>query len=206
MPDERNPYAATEVPLDVRGSQVSNAFASNEVEYGGFWRRFGAVFLDGLILLPITLLAFFGLGFSRLYYFYYFVPGLIFTAFYYMYLVMRNGATPGKRILNMRIVMVDGAPVTPKAAILRNVVEWAFGAGSTLALGLAGLSVTDAEFGPLGYLQKVQLLSAHAPKWNMLAAYGVYAWFAAGALVMLSNPKRRGVHDFLAGTVVIRTD
>ncbi len=202
MSEQRNPYAAPSVPLDV---PVVVDPGVGTPEYGGFWRRVGAQFLDGLIILPVTILAIFGLEFSRLFNFYYLLPEIAFMAFYYIALVKRYGGTPGKRILDMRIVMADGTPLTTKAAILRNLVEWSFGALSTLSFAVAGIHITDAQFEPLGYIQKLQLISASAPHWNTIPTYGAYVWLLLGAIVMLSNARRRGIHDVLAGTVVIRT-
>jgi uncharacterized RDD family membrane protein YckC len=202
MSEQRNPYATSEVPLEV---PVVVEPGLNDAEFGGFWRRFGAAFLDGLIVMPVTILAVVGLGFTRLFYVYYLVPGMAFMAFYYMYLVKRNGGTPGKRILDMRITMADGTPLTTKAAILRNIVEWGCAVLSTLSFAMAGMRIADAQFEPLGYLQKLQMIGASAPRWNTIPTYGTYAWFLIGAIVMLSSAKRRGIHDLLAGTVVVRT-
>jgi uncharacterized RDD family membrane protein YckC len=204
MSEQRNPYATTRVPLDVRTD--SGAVLSDYVDYGGFWIRLGAALLDGLILLPLSVFAFVGVAFSRLFYFYYFVPGLLFMAFYYVYLVMANGGTPGKRILRMRIAMEDGSPVMPQAAILRNIVELGFRALAMLALALAGLAITDTEYQPLGFIEKTLFLQGRAPAWNRYVLFGSFAWGAISAIVILCNDKRRTLHDFLAGTVVIRAD
>jgi uncharacterized RDD family membrane protein YckC len=34
----------------------------------------------------------------------------------------------------------------------------------------------------------------------------ILCWFLAEVITMLTNEKRRALHDFLAGTVVIRTN
>jgi uncharacterized RDD family membrane protein YckC len=47
-------------------------------------------------------------------------------------------------------------------------------------------------------------LQAAAPRWNAWVTGVMYAWFLAIAIVMLCNRKRRSVHDFIAGTVVLR--
>ena len=207
MPEQRNPYAATNVPLEVQaGTQPPGEFGMLTVEYSTFWRRVGGALLDGLILLPLSLLAYFGLMYTRLFYLYYFVPGLVILGFYAIYLVKRNGGTPGKRILDLKIVMLDGTPVTTKAAILRYSVQIVLAALSTLGLAMAGFNVTDEEFQPLGYMQRIATLSAHAPAWNTVVTWSAQGWYVLSAIVMLCNAKRRAVHDFIAGTVVIRTN
>ena len=207
MAEQRNPYAATNVPLEVQASaQSPNEFGTSTVEYSTFWRRVGGALLDGLILLPLSVLTYFGLMYTRLFYFYYFVPGLVILGFYAIYLVKRNGGTPGKRILDLKVVMLDGAPVTTQAAILRYSVQIALAALSTLGLAMAGFNVTDEEFQSAGYLQKITTLSTHAPAWNTVVTWSAQGWYVLGAIVMLCNDKRRAVHDFIAGTVVIRTN
>jgi uncharacterized RDD family membrane protein YckC len=206
MPEQRNPYTATSVPLEAQGDvQYANAADPVAVEYSTFWRRVGALLLDGLILLPLSLLAYVGLRYTRLYYLYYFVPGLLILGYYAIYLVKRNGGTPGKRILDLKVVMLDGAPVTTNAAIIRYSVQLTLYGLSTLGMALAGFNLTDAEFQSLGYLRKIQALSNHAPGWNTAVTWSAQGWYVVGALVMLCNDKRRTLHDFLAGTVVIRT-
>jgi len=204
MPEQRNPYATTNVPLEARGgAQYANA-PEDTVEYSTFWRRVGALLLDGLILLPLSLLAFVGLMYTRLFYFYSLLPNLLVIGFYSIYLVKRNGGTPGKRILDMKVVMADGTPVTTNAAIIRYSVPLILSLLSSLGMSVAGFKITDAEFQSLGYLQKILALGAHAPAWNSAVTWCALAWYVVGAIVMLCNNKRRAVHDFLAGTVVIR--
>lgn len=94
----------------------------DDMKYAGFWRRFAAFWMDLLVLLPLMVLAYFLEGSSRLYRLYWFFPGLLFELWYQVYLVVRYGGTPGKLILNIRIAMVDGSPVTPQAAVVRNAV------------------------------------------------------------------------------------
>ena len=96
--------------------------AMDDMKYAGFWRRFAAFWMDLLVLLPLMVLAYFLEGSSRLYRLYWFFPGLLFELWYQVYLVVRYGGTPGKLILNIRIAMVDGSPVTPQAAVVRNAV------------------------------------------------------------------------------------
>jgi uncharacterized RDD family membrane protein YckC len=205
MIEQRNPYAATNVPLEVRRDPAHD-LATGEMEYGTFWRRVAAQLLDCLIFLPLSLLAVFGFQYTRFFYSYYLVPALVVMAFYGMYLVKRYGGTPGKRILDLKVVMADGAPVTANAAVLRHSVAIVLSALGMLGLAVAGQRISDAEFGSLGLLEKLAQLGAHAPSWNQPLTYVNYAWYATLAIVMLCNARRRASHDFLAGTVVVRTD
>lgn len=92
-----------------------------EVQYAGFWRRAGALGIDLLILLPgaivieaVFLLVHFGGRISS----HALVP-LVRMAnlllFWLYFALMESGprqATPGKRLLGLKVTGLDGAPIT----------------------------------------------------------------------------------------------
>jgi len=39
---------------------------------------------------------------------------------------------------------------------------------------------------------------------RLIALYAMFAWFVLELLTMLTNNKRRALHDFIAGSVVVR--
>lgn len=98
------------------------------IRYAGFWRRFGAVFIDGIIMyvanLPIGLL--FGLlmpamssaqkditsplfwpSVGIMYVLQLFIP-----ACYVIIMLGKYGATLGKKAVGIKVVMSDGSPIT----------------------------------------------------------------------------------------------
>jgi len=203
---EHNPYAAPTAPVADTGVP-DNAFANaeQEVEYGGFWRRVGAQVLDALILAPLGLLAYFGAQFSRLFYLYWLVPSVLIALFYSVYLVRRYGGTPGKRILDLRIVMTDGSPITGSAAFLRYSVMLVLSTIPSIGMAIAALKLPAEGYDSLGFLERTQLLTVNTPPWALFVSYTIWVWMLALIIVMLCNPRRRAVHDFIAGTLVIRT-
>ena len=205
--EDRNPYAAPKVPV-VAAPGVDHQFGgeADELEYGGFWRRFGASLLDGLIASPVTVGLLALLYFTRNAYVYSFLPSILFSLFYYVWLVERYGGTPGKRILGMRISMVDGTRVTRTAALIRNLPMLIFTVLTGIAEILATFSLGDVEFESLGILGKITALQAVEPPWNKPLSFVLMGWFVVGAIVLISNPRKRAVHDFLARTMVVRTD
>jgi len=203
---ERNPYAPPKAPV-VQAEYPSKVYAEEaEIVYGGFWRRVGAGLLDGLILAPLGVLTLYGLQNSRMFYVYYFVPNLLLTWIYYVYLVKRYGGTPGKRIANMRIQKIDGSPVTLWAATARYSVMLVFTVFSGLSLVIATLGISEAAFASSGFLEKMQLIDANSPSWNKPLTYLMYGWWIAVAISLAANVKKRALHDFIAGTMVVRTD
>ncbi len=113
-----NPYQTPQADLE---TQMSSS------EYAGFWIRFGAMFIDSLLLMLITLplmymlygvAAFNGEKFVQ-------GPGdvlityvfpIVATVLFWKYLA----ATPGKILLNMKIVSAeDGSPPSTAQFIIR---------------------------------------------------------------------------------------
>jgi uncharacterized RDD family membrane protein YckC len=45
---------------------------------------------------------------------------------YYVYFESTSGQTPGKKILGLRVVNLEGGPITQKQAIYREMVRWYF--------------------------------------------------------------------------------
>jgi uncharacterized RDD family membrane protein YckC len=133
-----------------------------------------------------------------------FVFGILVAAFYWIYLVKRYGGTPGKRILNLRIVMQDGSPITAAAAIVRYAPIFVLTVASSVASLVGLLGISSDSFESMGLLAKLQVYSTTMPAWGEWVGYVLWAWLLATAIVMLCNRRRRALHDFIAGTMVLR--
>ena len=203
MEQQRNPYEPTKVPLFDEAPNP-DAKREYELEYGGFWIRVGAYFLDFLLLLPLVAIQYVGAQWSSRYFIYSPVPVVLIMCFYYIYLVMRFGGTPGKRALKLRIAMEDGTKVTGRAAWLRYLPWLVFTALSSLATFAAARHASDATYLSLGYLQKFAYLNSIGPSWSGKVSLALQLWMIATVIVMLCNYRRRAIHDFMAGTVVLR--
>lgn len=205
---ERNPYVPTRVPLlpEEGSASALGVVAAADIVYGGFWRRFGAQFIDGVILLPLTLGTLVAINYSRMAYAYLLVPTVLIGLFYSIYLVSRFGGTPGKLLLKMRIVMTDGSAITTQAATLRYAVMALLSALSSAALAIASRQITDDAYMASSYLEKINTLSQLSPPWKDSVNGVIGLWVIASVVVMLCNRRRRTVHDFIARSVVVRTD
>lgn len=142
------PYCATcktEQLLDMQSGVVASA-TSVPLRYAGFWSRFAALFLDGLIIyLPAAIIAvafefvaevmrqgqagelFSALGYVPIYVFPMVYEGLMLSS--------KNGQTIGKMALRLRVVQPDGSPVTAPQAWRRALVR--------LVVGLVCLNIVD---------------------------------------------------------------
>ncbi len=174
------------------------------MEYASFWRRIGAYSIDAIVLLPIMALSYFFGERYRLFNLFWLIPETVFGIWFNVYLVSKYGGTPGKLLLGTKIAMLDGSPITLKAAVIRHSIFFALSFSTALSLALASLSITDALYFSLGYLAKIDALKALTPSWFELAMAGIQFWVVSEFISMLFNKKRRALHDFMAGTVVIR--
>jgi len=194
-------------PYSPPAAQVSNSLptASNsELIYAGFWRRFGAYWLDLIVLLPLIGLSFWLGGKMRLFHLYYFVPGLLISLWFHVYLVKKFGGTPGKLLLGLRIARLDGYGVGFREASIRYSILFALSTLASIAMIIATLHMSDSEYLSLGFTARSLRLAQMTPSWYRPVTMLMNVWIWSEFIVMLTNKKRRGLHDFMAGTVVVR--
>jgi uncharacterized RDD family membrane protein YckC len=105
---------------DLRSGTVS------AVELAGAWRRFAGMFVDGLVLIPLTIIYFLVVGtsqpatvtgfFLRLVLFA--IPWIIYEGFM---LSRYGGQTLGKKALGLKVVNSDGSEIDPGQAWKRGI-------------------------------------------------------------------------------------
>ena len=193
-----NPYATPESDL------TSASRADAAPVYGGFWRRLAATLIDGVCLSPLFLLQFFLMAQGRSGMAYSILPMLAVPLLYNVYLVKRYGGTPGKLALKLRITMLDGSPVTGQAALKRYLPWVVFGALQSVGMALVALSMTDEAYASLGWMERSAQLEMVQPLWATYVGHAMKVWMLAMLISLLATSKRRTLHDFIAGTVVVR--
>ncbi len=158
--------------------------------YQTFWPRFGAVTADLILLtlangivtglVGLTNVAALQGAWSSLHYFLY--------DFYAIYMHGKYGQTIGKRQMGMLVQSIDESSLTWNQAIRRNVVSIGFSSAGLIWLTMATSS------GPDGHIRNEKLIMA----------YAVCVWVAAEIFTVIANTKRRAIHDYIAGSVVVR--
>jgi uncharacterized RDD family membrane protein YckC len=176
---------------------------TDTLRYAGFWPRLASELVDFVILVPLMALTLWGSSAFRLFDLYYFLPGAVFGLFYSVYLVGRFGGTPGKLIVGIRIRKLNGEPIGYREAFLRYSVGFILGIATSLALLFPLLHMTDAEYHSLSFMERSQRLIELAPFWYKPSQWMQRAWAWGELIVLLTNRKRRALHDFIAGTVVV---
>lgn len=117
------------------------------------------------------------------------------TWFYSIYLHGRFGQTVGKMATRVRVVnALTEEPITFRRASLRDCVP--------ILLSIPLLIYNS-------YLLLIEFPVRESSALNELANWTIYIrviWWLVELITMLTNDKRRAVHDFIAGTVVVRTN
>jgi len=187
----------TELPEQIPGT--------HENIYGGFWLRLGSLMLDGIFCLPVTaivvLIQFLGPSAYAMS----IIPLLVFNLWYAVYLPARYGATPGKLVVGLTILKVNGEAIGLKEAIMRNVVTLGISIFSMCVMLLA-LSRVDADtYTELGWIDRSKYLMTLVPLGFTLQSWMSNVWIYSELIVLLTNKQRRAIHDYVAGTVIVQT-
>jgi len=176
---------------------------TDTLRYAGFWYRLASLLLDAVVMMPLMTLSFWGSAQFRLFDVYYFIPGILFGLFYDVYLVRRFGGTPGKLLAGIRIRKLNGEPVGYREAFLRCLPEFILGTLTSIAVLIPVFHMTDTEYHSLSFVERTKRMTELEPSWYKPVQWIQNAWVWSELIVLLTNRKRRAIHDFIAGTVVV---
>ena len=186
--------------------EASHSGIFQEIVYAGFWVRLGAMLLDTLLNIPVILLVMYLNGRGKEFNYYTLCLNLVFTLWYFVYLPKRYGGTPGKLGLGLKIIREDGQPIQWKEAILRYSVLLAFFVSNSMIMIFSLFQADEAMFASLGWIKRTAYITSFYPEYFKLYQWCLSGWYILGIIVLLANSKKRAVHDFIAGTVVIKAE
>lgn len=167
-------------------------------KYHTLWPRFFAPYVDSLVFWPLTGLLFIILLLlntpAKTLMLISFIVGLV-RIIYHVYFTGRFGQTIGKMACKVKVVNAKtGEDISYIQAILRNIITIT----DTIILLIffpSQIFFTKADYRQLMF----------TPTFKILVTV-VIIWAIANIIVFLSNEKRRVIHDYIAGTVVVRTN
>jgi len=172
--------------------------------YAGFWKRLGAYLIDLLIILPIGFGIAYLTGLDKNAYYYTFIPSLLLFSFYNIYLVKVYGGTPGKLIVGIKIINANGNNVGYVEATKRYFIDilLALFSGAVMIYSLSVIS--EDTFLSLSFIERSKELKAINPTLNSVHVWLANIWVWSEFIVLLTNPRKRAIHDYIGGTVVIK--
>ncbi len=176
---------------------VGGGLNDMDVEFVGFWPRFWASMVDGLVLAPFT-----GLGFYNLMY----LKSLplmigvsILPAIYKPFLEWKKSATLGKMAVGIKLVDESMNNISQEQAFKRY-LPWAIsiviGLIYNITLFLKPGFEDVTEFLELGYFSQT------LPMTNINSGYSFVFILIVGVLIF--DKKKQGLHDQYAGTYCIK--
>jgi uncharacterized RDD family membrane protein YckC len=193
--------------VTVEGSATSTGIgggAESELVYVGFWRRLGAHLIDLAILTPYALFSTWVAYTSKEGFLIGQAVGFVIAVLFEVYLVKRFGGSPGKLVMKIRIAKVDGSPVGYQEASIRYSVLFVISLLSSAALVIGAWNIPDSEYAALTHDTRIRHIREVVPAWYQKVEIAGGIWVYSEFAVLLTNRKRRAIHDFMAGTVVIR--
>lgn len=173
--------------------------------YAGFWIRVAAKILDFIIMLPVIGLLLYIDGLSKSAYFYAVVPNLLFGIFFEVCLVKFYGGTPGKLIMGIKIIQKNGDDVDWRAACYRYSVEFFIAILAVYVMILTLNMIDDSTYVSMGFMKRNQFLATINPIPMQVQSWVNGLWVITGLIVLVSNARKRSTHDFIAGTVVVKS-
>ena len=171
--------------------------------YAGFWRRLGALLVDGFVLAPFTVMFVWLDGLSMSSAMVALVASATLGEGYILYFHSRFGATLGKMVTNIKVTLPNGSPIGFTEAFLRSSVGLGFSMVGTFGY-LSMLVNADAEqYLSLGWIERAEYRSTLVPAWHENVLVLSHLWLWSEAVFLLFNERKRALHDLIAGTVVI---
>ncbi len=182
------------LPIEIDGEHV----------YAGVGRRIAAYVLDGLLFMPLLALQ---LWMQRLTS----VSAAVGLALFFVIAVAYRvafpammGATPGKLVVDIRITKPNGDPIGWREALKRESVGIALGAILMLGALAALWNIAPSEYAALtSNAARSALRTANQAWWYPMALRAATAWMWTDSGALLFNTRRRALHDFIAGTIVV---
>jgi uncharacterized RDD family membrane protein YckC len=167
----------------------------------GFWIRFAAVVIDGLVFSVITIpLMFLSAGHRELSLFSQFISTVPFQV-YVVACHWRWGKTLGKAALGIKVESMDGARITLVQSMLRSSVDTGFAFLGMALNVMAILSIPPSEFSTLTWLKTGKALSEAVPSITIVG-FSAGFWVLGSAVVLAAHPLKRAIHDLIANTKV----
>ena len=133
------------------------------------------------------------------------LPGFVFHFWFSIYLVKVYGGTPGKLIVGIKILKLNGSDVTWREAILRESMSIGFSIFA-LMITINALPMIDWDYyEKLGWMEKSKYVFGLTPLWDSIYTWSSRLWIYSEFVVLLLNKQKRAIHDYIAGTVIIKT-
>ena len=162
--------------------------------YRTFLPRVIAVIIDSLVFLPLAIINYPISGLElppSIFYLWFLIMNLA-HPFYTVLMHGYYGQTLGKMVLKVKVVDLQENPITFNQAVVRSLPEIIFNS-SVVFIAMSQTGTDNASFLPV---------SSVAAALTILSII----WGIADIAVFVLNEKNCALHDFIAGTVVVKSN
>ena len=173
------------------------------MNYATFWQRLGAMLIDFFVITPPSLFLGWLQSSSKIAACILVIPLAASYCGYTIYCHGRFGQTVGKHVMRIRVMRMTGERIGWREAWLRSLVDVAYSILYVISMFYALATISDANFYGAGWPHVSRNLQAASPAWFASATSVEGIWMWSEVIVMLFNKRRRALHDFIAGTVVV---
>ena len=174
--------------------------------YAGFWKRLGAAIIDMFILIPFAFLFYYIQSINITTAIVAAVINSFFFSIYNVYLNLKYGGTLGKLAVGIRVTKPNGERIGLREALLRSSVDIVYGLLLAVFQVYAISQVDYDAYLTAGYMEIVKLLVPLYPEYSKYTKILSNVWYWSEMIVLLLNKRKRALHDFIAGTVVIHKE
>lgn len=174
--------------------------------YAGFWKRFCALLVDGFVILPLMFLCIWLEGFDKNLAILITIPSTALFAMYNVYFNACFGGSLGKLAVGIRITKPDGTKIGWPEAWKRSSVDLILGFLMLCVEIWALIQVNGEQYSATTFALRRQLVQSYYPSWFSIVTTSQQIWIWSELLVLLLNKRKRAIHDFIAGTVVIHKE
>lgn len=172
--------------------------------YATFWQRFAAGMLDMLVFLPLAVIQWLVDPAWKQGAFALSVVSTCLGLSYHIYAHGRFGQTIGKWAMGIRVMRAHGGGrIGWRQAGLRSSVDGGLAILGMIGQAVAVAAIADVAYYGVGWHERFGNMAALEPRWSIWAHRIAGVWYWSELITMLFNKRRRALHDFLAGTVVI---
>ena len=179
------------------------AEVDSTMKYASFWQRLVANLIDILVFAPVMVIQAWVEPVSK--------GGALVLAVlfpclrtgYVIYGHGRFGQTIGKWIMRIRVTRLAGECIGWREAWLRSSVDVCASTIGTIGWVIALATIADSAYYGVAWSRRLANLVALEPFWSIWARKVLEIWFWSEVVTMLLNRRRRALHDFIAGTVVV---
>jgi predicted lactoylglutathione lyase/uncharacterized RDD family membrane protein YckC len=177
----------------------------NDSLYADFWSRLGSLFLDAVFTLPFYCLILYLNSSTTHAIVYTAIPSLLFAIAYHVYLPKKYGGTPGKLVAGISIIRLDGQPIGYKEAFVRQSILLLLTLMKLVIMIIAAPQANDNIYRSLSWIRQPQYLITFEPGAHRLNLWLDNIWVYGELIVLLTNKRKRAIHDYMAGTVIVKT-